>query len=137
MMTSEELDAWKVKILAIARIGRESEHEAERKLFREKAEALVVMYHLPVEWLLEPKVEEPKKTSTGAKRSKAGTVQHTAEELILRRNAEGFGMPYEDILVRVMMAHPNAKTNYNCMRWYSSNLKKMGYNVPKRATKAA
>ena len=130
MMTNEELGAWKVKILAMARIGRESEHEAERKLFREKAEALVIMYHLPVEWLLEANVEEPKKA---VKQSKAGTIQRTAEELILRKNAEGFGMPYEDILARVMMAHPNAKTNYNCMRWYSANLKKMGYIVPKRA----
>ena len=107
----------------------------EKKTFRQKAEVLVVLYNLPRELLDEPKVEQdaPKSTKT----SKSGTIQAMAEEMILRsKNGTNEGIfSYDEILVQVLIQFPNAKTTYNCLRWYSSNLKKRGFGVPKRPAK--
>ena len=73
--------------------------------------------------LYAPDVEVIAKPNRSKKtKSRNGSVQATAEELILAG-----GHTYETLLAAVKLHHPSAKTNCNCMRWYVANLKKNGF----------
>ena len=78
--------------------------------------------------------EQPEQdTPKPEKRSPKRTVRQASEELILQKDADGKGLLYSDILKRVLVEFPAAKTTVACLRWYANKLREAGKRVPDRS----
>ncbi|MEM0961695.1 MAG: hypothetical protein AAGK21_04015 [Bacteroidota bacterium] len=73
-------------------------------------------------------------------RSVADVVKGIVLERVLGMTAEGIGdtarrlilegLPDEEVLARTLEAHPGASTSRASIRWYRSNMRKDGLDVP-------
>jgi hypothetical protein len=58
-----------------------------------------------------------------------GTIRWLAERLLLRDNPV---LSYYDVLVGVQASFPGAKTSVQSLRWYETQMRQFGYDVPKK-----
>jgi hypothetical protein len=81
-----------------------------------------------------PAPEPPKSKGPSSKKPKGPTVREVAERLLLEKDAEGKGMPYSEVLKRVFVQFPAAKTTVACLRWYATHMRTdKGLRVPDRS----
>jgi hypothetical protein len=75
----------------------------------------------------------PKSNNPAPKKAEGPTVREIAEQLLLQKDAEGKGLPYSEILKRVLLQFPDAKTSVACLRWYATHMRTdKGLRVPDR-----
>jgi hypothetical protein len=60
------------------------------------------------------------------------TIRSAADALLLMKDENKQGMPYDDVLKRIFIAFPEAKTTPACLRWYANKLRELGHRVPDR-----
>lgn len=65
---------------------------------------------------------------TVEKKPKGKTIKEVSCELLSKvvgTTEEGrtLGMPYSDILARILSENPEAKTSLNCLRWYAGKIR--------------
>lgn len=69
-----------------------------------------------------PKVEKPK--------SDRGAIRRYTEEMLLKvkgtdpETKKPMGLPYSEVLDKVLEKFPNASTSLNCLRWYATKMNK-------------
>lgn len=71
-------------------------------------------------------IKAAKRQAARVKPSGPGTIREKAEE-ILRRP-----IPYSEALAEVKRAFPGANTSLSSMRWYQTQMKKRGEELPAR-----
>jgi hypothetical protein len=81
----------------------------------------------------QPKAEPPKQKKGVSRKAEGPTVREVAERLILEKDADGQGLPYSEILRRIFVQFPKAKTSIACLRWYATHMRTdRGIRVPDR-----
>lgn len=81
----------------------------------------------------QPAPEPPKSKNAAPKRAEGPTIRQVAEQLLLVKDAEGKGLPYSEVLKRIFVQFPDAKTSVACLRWYATHMRTdKGLRVPDR-----